>query len=66
MVRSRGRCPEILVGPEGVRGRVVVATHPSLAKRRARWASRVRAGSHELFLTNLPEPRFTASDVVEL
>ena len=66
MVRSRGRCPEILVGPEGVRCRMVVATHPSLAKRRARWASRVRAGSHELFLTNLPEPRFTACDVVEL
>ena len=28
MVRSRDLCPEIRVGPEGVRCRVVVATHP--------------------------------------
>jgi hypothetical protein len=64
-VRTLYDCPEIPVGPEGVRCRVVVATHPATKKK-----SRVgvtRAGIvYELFFTNLPEPAFTASDVVEL
>ena len=36
MVRSLYDCPQIPVGPEGMSCRVIVATHPSLAKRRAR------------------------------
>jgi hypothetical protein len=35
MVRSLYDCPGIPVGPEGTPYRVVVATHPSLGKRRA-------------------------------
>jgi hypothetical protein len=40
MVRSLYDCPEIPVGPDQTPCRVVVATHPSLAKRRVQWASR--------------------------
>ena len=64
-VRSLYDCPEVPVGPEGVRWRVVVATHPAGNKK-----SRVgvtRAGIvYELFFTNLPQQAFTAADVVEL
>jgi hypothetical protein len=45
MVRSLYDCLQIPVGPEGVRCRVVVATHPSLAKRKVPSASRARASS---------------------
>jgi hypothetical protein len=52
-VRSLYDCPEVPVGPEGVRWRVVVATHPAGNKK-----SRVgvtRAGIvYELCFTNLP------------
>ena len=64
-VRSLYDCPEVPVGPEGVRLRVVVATHPAGTKK-----SRVgvtRAGIvYELFFTNLPQQAFTAADVVEV
>jgi hypothetical protein len=64
-VRSLYDCPEVPVGPEGVRWRVVVATHPA-----SNTKSRVgitRAGIvYELFFTNLPQQAFTAADVVEL
>jgi hypothetical protein len=64
-VRSLYDCPEVLVGPEGMRWRVVVATHPAGNKK-----SRVgvtRSGVvYELFFTNLPQQAFTAADVVEL
>jgi len=45
MARSLYDCPQIPVGPDGVPYRVIVATHPSLARRRVRWASHVQASS---------------------
>ena len=65
MVRSLYHCPEIPVGPEGVRCRVVVVTHPAGKKKSP--VGVTRAGVvYELFLTNLPQQGFTACDVVEL
>ena len=65
MGRSLYDCPEIPVGPEGVRCRVVVATHPAGKKKSP--VGVTRAGVvYELFLTNLPQQGFTACDVVEL
>jgi hypothetical protein len=64
-VRSLYDCPEIPVGPEQVQCRVVVATHPAGNKKSP--VGVTRAGVvYELFFTNLPQPAFTASDVVEL
>jgi len=64
-VRSLYDCPEIPVGPDGVRCRVVVATHPAAKKKSP--VGVTRAGIvYELFFTNLPQHAFTASDVVEL
>jgi hypothetical protein len=64
-VRSLYDCPEIPVGPDGVRCRVVVATHPAAKKKNP--VGVTRAGIvYELFFTNLPQHAFTASDVVEL
>ena len=71
-VRSLYDCPQIPVGREGVSCRVVVATHPAEQngkeqKNRKKTVGVARAGVvYELFFTNLPEPRFTACDVVEL
>ncbi len=65
MVRSLYDCPEIPVGSEGVRCRVIVATHPAGKKKSP--VGVTRAGVvYELFFTNLPQQAFTASDVVEL
>jgi hypothetical protein len=65
MVRSLYDCPEIPVGPEGVLCRVVVATHQASKKKSP--VGVTRAGIvYELFFTNLPQPAFTAADVVEL
>jgi hypothetical protein len=65
MVRSLYDCPEVPVGPEGVRCRVVVATHPATKKKSP--VGVTRAGVvYELFFTNLPQRAFTATDVVEL
>lgn len=65
MVRSLYDCLEIPVGSEGVRCRVVVATHPAGKKKSP--VGVTRAGTvYELFFTNLPPQAFTASDVVEL
>jgi hypothetical protein len=65
MGRTLYDCPDLPVGPEGQRCRVVVATHTEGSKK-----SRVglsRAGLvYELFFTNLPQRAFTAADVVEL
>src|SRR5215831_14806861 len=64
-VRSLYDCPEVSVGPEGVRCRVVVATHPAGIKKSP--VGVTRAGIvYELFFTNLPQQAFTACDVVEL
>jgi hypothetical protein len=65
VVRSLYDCPEIPVGHEGRRCRVVVATHPAGKKKSP--VGVTRAGVvYELFFTNLPQRAFTASDVVEL
>jgi hypothetical protein len=65
IVRSLYDCPEVPVGPEGVRCRVVVATHPADKKKSP--VGVTRAGVvYELFFTALPQQGFTASDVVEL
>jgi len=53
MVRSLYDCPEIPVGSEGVRCRVIVATHPAGKKKSP--VGVTRAGVvYELFFTNLP------------
>src|SRR6266566_458755 len=65
MVRALYDCPDLPLGPEGMRCRLVVATHPAGAAK-----SRIgvtRSGVvYELFLTNLPQSAFTAADVVAL
>jgi hypothetical protein len=64
-VRSLYDCPEVPVGPQGVRCRVVVATHPVGKKKSS--VGVTRAGVvYELFFTALPQRAFTACDVVEL
>ncbi len=64
-VRSLYDCPEIPVGPDAVPCRVIVATHPAGKKKSP--VGVTRAGVvYELFFTNLPQPAFTACDVVEL
>ena len=64
-VRSLYDCPQVSVGSEGVPCRVVVATHPAGKKKSP--VGVTRAGVvYELFVTNLPQRAFTASDVVEL
>ncbi len=65
LVRTLYDCPDVAVGPNGQRCRVVVATHPASEKK-----SRVgltRSGLvYELFFTRLPQAAFTAADVVAL
>jgi len=65
VVRALYDCPDLPLGPEGTRCRLVVATHPAgTAKSRI---GVTRAGAvYELFLTKLPQSAFTASDVVAL
>lgn len=64
-VRSLYDCPEVPVGPEGARCRVVVATHPADNKKSP--VGLTREGIvYELFFTTLPQQGFTACDVVEL
>jgi len=65
MARSLYDCPALPVGPEGTPCRVVVATHAAGKKKSP--VGVTRAGIvYELFFTNLPQPAFTACDVVEL
>jgi hypothetical protein len=65
IVRSLYDCPEVPVGSEGGRCRVVVATHPAGKKKSP--VGVTRAGVvYELFFTTLPQQAFTASDVVEV
>ena len=65
MGRALYDCPDLPLGPEGVRCRVIVATHPAGTTK-----SRIgvtRSGVvYELFLTNVPQSAFTAADVVAL
>ena len=65
LVRSLYDCPNLPQGPEDMRCRLVVATHPAGATK-----SRIgvtRSGVvYERFVTRLPQSAFTASDVVAL
>jgi hypothetical protein len=65
MVRALYDCPDLPLGTEGMRCRVVVATHQAgVAKSRI---GVTRSGVvYELFVTKLPQSAFTASDVVAL
>jgi hypothetical protein len=65
ITRALYDCPDVLVGPEGVRCRVVVATHPVSEKKSHVGLTRNGLVS-ELFFTNLPQNAFTAADVVTL
>lgn len=65
LVRQLYDCPDVAVGPAGVRCRVVVATHPTDATKSR--IGLVRKGVvYELFMTNLPREAFTATDVLVL
>jgi hypothetical protein len=64
-VRTIYDCPDVPVGLAGQLCRVIVATHP--ARETKRRVGVERGGIvYELFLTNLPQQAFTASDVVAL
>src|SRR3989454_4731871 len=65
LVRQLYDCPDVAVGPEGVRCRVVVATHPA-AETKSRIGHTRQGVVYELFFTRLPQNAFTASDVVAL
>lgn len=61
-------CPDQRLWPEGPLVRIIVATHPAPTnKKKKRKVGHIRNGIvYELFLTNLPQSAFTASDVVSL
>src|SRR5438132_581296 len=65
MIRALYDCPDLPLGPEGIRCRLVVATHQAGTTK-----SRIgvtRSGVvYELFFSRLPQQAFTASDVVGL
>jgi hypothetical protein len=65
LVRQLYDCPDVAVGPEGCRCRIVVATHPETSKK-SRIGSTRNGVVYELFFTQLPQDAFTASDVVAL
>jgi hypothetical protein len=65
LVRQLYDCPDVSVGPEGCRCRVVVATHPT-AQTKSRIGHTRTGVVYELFFTDLPQDAFTASDVVAL
>jgi hypothetical protein len=65
LVRQLYDCPDVAVGPEGVRCRVVVATHPA-GETKSRIGHTRKGVVYELFFTRLPQEAFTASDVVAL
>jgi hypothetical protein len=65
LVRALYDCPDVPVGSDGQRCRVVVATHP--AEGRKSKVGLTRSGLvYELFFTRLPQSAFTAADVVAL
>src|SRR5512135_3566738 len=65
MVRALYDCPNLPLGPEGMRCRLVVATHPAGAIKSRIGVTRSGVVS-ELFLTALPQNALTASDIVAL
>ena len=65
LLRQLYDCPDVPVGPDGVRCRVVVATH-SAGETKSRIGHTRKGVVYELFFTHLPQDAFTASDVVAL
>ena len=65
VVRNLFDCPDVPVGPQAQRCRVIVATHPAGPTQRQVGVER-DGTVYELFFTNLPQQAFTARDVVEL
>ncbi len=65
MVRALYDCPNLPLGPDGMRCRLVVATHPAGAVK-SRIGVTQSGVVYELFLTKLSQSAFTASDVVAL
>ena len=65
LVRQLYDCPDVSVGPNGARCRVVVATHAA-GKTKSRVGVERGGVVYELFFTNLAQIAFTATDVVAL
>src|SRR6266699_561120 len=65
LMRQLYDCPDVAVGPAGVRCRVVVATHPA-GETKSRIGHTRQGVVYELFFTRLPQDAFIASDVVAL
>jgi hypothetical protein len=65
LVRTLYDCPDVAVGPTGLRCRVVVATHPASARKRRIGLTRTGL-VYELFFSQLPQDAFTAADIVAL
>src|SRR5712691_4935161 len=65
MVRALYDCPNLPLGSEGMRCRLVVATHQA-GETKSRIGVTRSGVVYELFLTKLPQSAFTASDVVAL
>jgi hypothetical protein len=65
MERTLYACPDLPLGPEGMRCRIIIATHPA-GKVKSRIGVTRSGVVYELFLTNLPQSAFTAADVVAL
>jgi hypothetical protein len=64
-IRTLYDCPQVTVGANGERCRVIVATHPAGPKK-SRVGVERNGIVYELFLTALPQEAFTAADVVAL
>jgi hypothetical protein len=65
LVRTLYDCPDVTVGANGLRCRLVVATHRAGPTKNRIGVERDGL-VYELFLTRLPQEAFTASDVVAL
>jgi len=63
VIRTLYDCPDVPVGSNGQRYRLVVATHPKGSKKQRIGVERDGL-IYELFLTQLPQEAFTAADVV--
>ena len=60
-------CPDQRLDESGPLVRIIVATHPAPTRKKKRQVGLTRDGVvYEVFLTNLPQSGFTASDVVSL
>jgi hypothetical protein len=58
-------CPEVPIGEEGQRCRIIVATHPA-GEKKSRVGVTREGIVYELFLTALPQSAFTVADVLAL